>query len=118
MNNLEESNCYHTTTPNHITWALNTILSINISWSAFKYFFVSLKESPAFNEEPASANNSQKEPWEYFDDDAYAMQEPIGSDPESDSDFEYEGGRVRKGRSKKGAAGGGSGKNRTVSFKQ
>ena len=77
-----------------------------------------MKESPAFNEEPASANNSQKEPWEYFDDDAYAMQEPIGSDPESDSDFEYEGGRVRKGRSKKGAAGGGSGKNRTVSFKQ
>jgi hypothetical protein len=28
-------------------------------------------------------------------------QEPLGSEPESDSDFEYEGGRVKKGKGKK-----------------
>ena len=29
------------------------------------------------------------------------IQEPLGSEPESDSDFEYEGGRTKKGKAKK-----------------
>ena len=56
-----------------------------------------------------------KEGWEFYDDEAYAMQEPIGSEPESDSDFEYEGGRVKKGKGKKGGGGGGGGKSKSVS---
>ena len=56
----------------------------------------------------AAEDNGQaangKEGWDYFDDETYAMQEPIGSDPESDSDFEYEGGRSKKGKGKKSSA--------------
>ena len=46
-----------------------------------------------------------KDSWEYYDDEAYAMQEPIGSEPESDSDFEYESSRGKKGKGKKGSIG-------------
>ena len=47
---------------------------------------------------------NSKETWEYFDDETYAMQEPIGSEPESDSDFEYEGGKSKKGKGKKSSS--------------
>ena len=36
-----------------------------------------------------------------MNEDDYAMQEP-GSEPESDSDFEYEGGKGKRGKGKKG----------------
>lgn len=67
---------------------------------------------PAFQPEPVQEiAMAAKENWEFYDDDAYAMQEPIGSEPESDSDFEYEGGRVKKGKGRKGGPGrGNSGK--------
>jgi len=58
-----------------------------------------------FAAEEVGAQPNGKDGWEYFDDDTYAMQEPIGSEPESDSDFEYEGGRSRKGKAKKGGPG-------------
>jgi len=48
-----------------------------------------------------SNSNSQDKWGDYMDDDQYAMAEP-GSEPESDSDFEYEGRGARRG--KKGKA--------------
>jgi len=57
-----------------------------------------------FQPEPAQDSAmSSKDNWEFYDDETYAMQEPIGSEPESDSDFEYEGGRSKRGKGKKGA---------------
>ena len=45
----------------------------------------------------------KKDDWEFYDDESYAMQEPIGSDPESDSDFEdYSSSRGRRGKKKGG----------------
>jgi len=58
-------------------------------------------EHPAFLAEDTNNVINQKDNWEYFDDETYAMQEPIGSEPESDSDFEYEGGRVKRGKARK-----------------
>merc|ERR1719330_1286284 len=58
-------------------------------------------EHPALVSEDSNSNISQ-EKWGdfYMNEDDYAMQEP-GSEPESDSDFEYEGGRTRRGKGKK-----------------
>jgi len=69
-------------------------------------------------------SNGKKDDWgDYYDDETYAMQEPIGSEPESDSDFEYESGRRRganKRRSNKGrmstGGGGGGRSNRKRNF--
>jgi len=47
-----------------------------------------------------SNSNSQDKWGDYMDDDQYAMAEP-GSEPESDSDFEYEGRGARRGKGKK-----------------
>ena len=70
------------------------------SKSNLRIFF---QEQP-FQPEPAQDSAmSSKDNWEFYDDETYAMQEPIGSEPESDSDFEYEGGRSKRGKGKKGA---------------
>ena len=47
-------------------------------------------------------NSARDDKWGdfYMNDDEYAMADP-GSEPESDSDFEYEGGRTRRGKGKK-----------------
>jgi len=59
-------------------------------------------EHPALASEDSNSNLSQEKWGDYYmNEDDYAMQEP-GSEPESDSDFEYEGGKSRKGRGKKG----------------
>eukprot|EP00088_Acartia_fossae_P044142 TRINITY_DN4678_c0_g1_i11.p1 TRINITY_DN4678_c0_g1~~TRINITY_DN4678_c0_g1_i11.p1 ORF type:complete len:354 (-),score=104.24 TRINITY_DN4678_c0_g1_i11:759-1820(-) len=69
------------------------------------------KDTPGFQEENS---NGKKEDWsEYYDDETYAMQEPIGSEPESDSDFEYESnsrgrrGKKRSAKAKVSTPGGG-----------
>ena len=64
-----------------------------------------LQEAPVFVPEEMSHPMLSKDSWEYYDDEAYAMQEPIGSEPESDSDFEYESSRGKKGKGKKGSIG-------------
>ena len=59
-------------------------------------------EHPALVSEDSNSNLSQEKWGDYYmNEDDYAMQEP-GSEPESDSDFEYEGGRGKKGKGKKG----------------
>ena len=59
-------------------------------------------EHPALASEDSNSNLSQEKWGDYYmNEDDYAMQEP-NSEPECDSDFEYEGGKSRKGRGKKG----------------
>jgi len=63
-------------------------------------------------------SNPKKDDWEFYDDETYAMQEPLGSEPESDSDFEYESnnrgkrGRKRGPKSKLNTPGPGPGRQR------
>jgi len=58
-------------------------------------------EHPALVSEDSNSNLSQEKWGDYYmNEEDYAMQEP-GSEPESDSDFEYEGGRSKRGKGKK-----------------
>jgi len=59
------------------------------------------QEHPALVSEDSNSNLSQEKWGDYYmNEDDYAMQEP-GSEPESDSDFEYEGGKNKRGKGKK-----------------
>jgi zinc finger protein ubi-d4 len=65
-------------------------------------------EHPVLISEDSNSNMSAPKGVEwgdfYMNEDDYALQE-VGSEPESDSDFEYEGSRNKKKKGKKGAKG-------------
>ena len=60
------------------------------------------EEHPSIVNEDSNSNSQDKWGDFYMNDDEYAMADP-GSEPESDSDFEYEGRGGRRGKGKKTA---------------
>ena len=60
------------------------------------------EEHPSMVNEDSNSNSQDKWGDFYMNDDEYAMADP-GSEPESDSDFEYEGRGGRRGKGKKSA---------------
>jgi len=60
------------------------------------------EEHPSMVNEDSNSNSQDKWGDFYMNDDEYAMADP-GSEPESDSDFEYEGRGGRRGKGKKAA---------------
>ena len=60
------------------------------------------EEHPSIVNEDSNSNSQDKWGDFYMNDDEYAMAHP-GSEPESDSDFEYEGRGGRRGKGKKTA---------------
>ena len=75
------------------------MLPKHLRYAAEERAAMAAQEHPAVTED---SNSNSQDKWGdfYMNDDEYAMADP-GSEPESDSDFEYEGGRTRRGKGKK-----------------
>jgi len=75
----------------------------HLRYEAAERAAIAASEHTSIVTEESNSNSQDKWGDFYMNDDEYAMAEP-GSEPESDSDFEYEGGRSKRGKGKKGMA--------------
>ena len=77
------------------------MLPKHLRYAAEERAAMALQEHPAVTEE---SNSNSQDKWGdyYMNDDEYAMADP-GSEPESDSDFEYEGRGAKRGKGRKSA---------------
>ena len=78
------------------------LLPRHLRYEAAERAAMAASEHTSIVNEDSNSNSQDKWGDYYMNDDEYAMAEP-GSEPESDSDFEYEGGRNRRGKGKKQA---------------
>ena len=78
------------------------LLPRHLRYEAAERAAMAASEHTSIVNEDSNSNSQDKWGDYYMNDDEYAMAEP-GSEPESDSDFEYEGGRTRRGKGKKAA---------------
>ena len=76
------------------------MLPRHLRYAAEERAQMAAQEIPAHINEDSNSNSQDKWGDYYMNDDEYAMAEP-GSEPESDSDFEYEGRGGRRGKGKK-----------------
>ena len=77
------------------------MLPKHLRYAAEERAALALQEHPVVTEE---SNSNSQDKWGdfYMNDDEYAMADP-GSEPESDSDFEYEGRGAKRGKGRKSA---------------
>ena len=77
------------------------MLPKHLRYAAEERAAMALQEHPVVTEE---SNSNSQDKWGdfYMNDDEYAMADP-GSEPESDSDFEYEGRGAKRGKGRKSA---------------
>ena len=76
------------------------LLPRHLRYEAAERAAIAASEHTTIVNEESNSNSQDKWGDYYMNDDEYAMADP-GSEPESDSDFEYEGGRTRRGKGKK-----------------